>query len=71
MWCPKISEVYARDWFGILTKVKKSMALFHIKIFHVMLHFKKKTSTCGSQVDHMWVTFGLFCALVGHMGQQV
>ena len=28
--------------------------------------FKKKTSTCGSQVGHMWVTSGLFCGSVGH-----
>ena len=41
------------------------------KTFHVML--KKKTSTCGSQVGHMWVTSGLFCAhgSRGQMGQQV
>ena len=35
------------------------MALLHIKNFHVMLctltTFKKKTSTCGSQVDHIYV----------------
>ena len=33
--------------------------------------FKKKNSACGSQVDHMWVTSGLFYGLVGQMGQQV
>ena len=33
--------------------------------------FKKKTSTCGSQVGYMWVTSGLFCGSVGQMGQQV
>ena len=38
--------------------MKKSMALFHIKKFscHVALvTFKKKTSTCGSQVGHAHV----------------
>ena len=56
----------------------KSMALFHIKNFscHVIyiaiyITFKKKTSTYGSQVGHMWVTSGLFCGSVGQMGQQV
>ena len=33
--------------------------------------FKKKTSTCGLQVGHMWVTSGLFCGSVDQMGQQV
>ena len=33
--------------------------------------FKKKTSTCGSQVGHMWVTSRLFCGSVGQIGQQV
>ena len=33
--------------------------------------FKKKTSKCGSQVGHMWVTSGLLCGSVGQMGQQV
>ena len=33
--------------------------------------FKMKASTCGSQVDHMWVTSGLFCGSVGQMDQQV
>ena len=51
--------------------MKKSMALFHIKKFscHVTLAtFKKETSTCGSQVGHMWVTSRLFC---GSVSQQV
>ena len=30
--------------------------------------FKKKTSTCGSQVGHMWVTSGLFCGSSGSSG---
>ena len=49
------------------------MALFHIKSFscHVALATFKKTSTCGSQVGHMWVTSRLFCGSVGQMGQQV
>ena len=32
---------------------------------------QKKTSTCGSQVGHMWVTSGLFCRSVSQMGEQV
>ena len=47
------------------------MALLHIKNFscHVTLAtFKKKTSTCGSQVDHMWAHPDYS---VGQMGQQV
>ena len=50
------------------------MALFHIKNFlrHVTLAtFKKKISTCGSQVGHMWVISRLFCGSVSQMGQQV
>ena len=35
------------------------MALFHIKIFHVVLRtiatFKKKNSTCGLQISHIWI----------------
>ena len=47
--------------------------LFHIKKIFMSCYitFKKKTSTCGSQVDHIWVTSGLFCGSVGQMGQQV
>ena len=55
-------------------RMKKSMALLHIKKFscHATLAtFKKKTSTCGSQVGHMWITSGLFCGSVGQMGEQV
>ena len=69
-----LQKVCVRDWFCILPTMKKSMALFHIKNFsyHVTLTtYKKKTSTCGSQVGHMWVTSGLFCGSVGQMGQQV
>ena len=52
------------------------MALFHIKIFHVMLATyitlkRKLQHVHGSQVGHMWVTSGLFCGSVGQMGQQV
>ena len=65
-------EICARDWFCILPRMKESMAIVPYQSFHVMLHyFKKKTSTCGSQVGHMWVTSGLFCRSVGHMGQQI
>ena len=63
-----------KDQFCILPRMKKSMALFHIKKFscHVTLAtFKMKTSTCGSQVGHIWVTSGLFCGSLGLMGQQV
>ena len=43
------------------------------KIRSYCITFKKKTSTCESQVGHMWVTSGLFCGSwsVGQMGQQV
>ena len=52
------------------------IVLFHIKKFFMLCYilasyFKQKISTCGSQVGHMWVTSGLFCGLVGQMGQQV
>ena len=69
-----LQEVCARDWFCILPRMKKSMALFHIKNFscHVTLAtVKKKTSTCGLQVGHTWVTSGLFCGSVNQTGQQV
>ena len=49
------------------------MALFYIKNFScpvTLATFKKKTSICGSQVGHMWVTSGLLCGSVGQMGQQ-
>ena len=63
-------EVCAWDQLCILPRMKKSMALFHITIFHVIcINFKKKTSTCGSQVGHMWVTSGLLYGSVV-MGQQ-
>ena len=60
---------------GILPRMKISIVLFHIKKVHVMhvsyITFKRKTSTCESQVGHMWVTSGLFCGSVGQIGQQV
>ena len=68
-----LGQCSSQDWFCILPKMKKSIALFHIKNFscHVTLAtFKKKSSTCGSQVDHMWVTSRLFHGSVGQMGQQ-
>ena len=34
-------------------------------------YISKKTSTCGSQVGHMWVTSRLFCRSVGQMSKQV
>ena len=44
---------------GILPRMKISIVLFHIKKFHVMhvsyITFKKKTSTCGSYVGHIWI----------------
>ena len=44
----------------------------HQKFFmSCYITFKKKTSTCGSQVGHMWITSGLFYGSVGQMGQQV
>ena len=49
---------------------KNLWPLFHIKVFmSCYITFKKKASTCGSQVGHMWVTSGLFCGSVGQMGQ--
>ena len=33
-----LQEVYARDQLCILPRMKKSMALFHINKFHIMLH---------------------------------
>ena len=59
---------------GPVPRMKKSMALFHIKNFsyHVTLAtFKKKTSTCGSQVGHMGVTSRVFCESVSQIGQQM
>ena len=70
MWCPKISS-YAGDRFCILPRMKKSTPLFHIMMMSCYITFKMKTSTCGSQVDHMWVTSGLFCGSVSQMGQQM
>ena len=49
--------------------------LWHCTISKIFMScyitFKKKTSTYGSQVGHMWVTSGLFCGSVGQMGHQV
>ena len=48
--------IFKKSVQGTVTRMKKSMALFHMKKFscHVTLSsFKKKTSTCGSQVCHM------------------
>ena len=35
------------------------------------INFKEKTSTCRSQVAHMWVTSRLLSGSAGEMGQQV
>ena len=50
------------------------MALPISKNFHVMLAtftFKRKLQHVGHKlnVDHMWVTFQLFCGSVGQVGQ--
>ena len=39
--------------------------------YTVASYFLKITSTCGSQVDHIWITSRFFCGSVGQMGQQV
>ena len=46
----------AWDQFCILPRMKKSMALFHIRIFHVILdsYIIFKTSVCGSQVQELY-----------------
>ena len=56
MWCPKI-HLCARDWFCILPRMKKSMALFHIKSFscHVTILLKRKRQHMGG---HKWVICG-------------
>ena len=48
--------IFKMSMQGILARMKRSMALFHIKKFarHVVLCiFKKKPSTCRSQVGHI------------------
>ena len=51
-----LQEVCARDRFYILPRMKKSMALFHIKNFscHVTLLLKRKLQYVG----HKWVICG-------------
>ena len=69
-----LQGVCTRDQFCIQPRMKKSMALFHIKNFscHVTIAtFKRKTSGKGSQVGRMWVTSRLLCGSVGQIGQQV
>ena len=64
-----LQEVYGRNWVCNL-----AMAMIIVKNFSCLvtyITFKKKASTCGSQVGHMWVTSGLFCGSVGQIGQQV
>ena len=52
--------------FCILPSMKKSMVIPYQKLFmSCYITFKKKTSICGSQVGHMWVTSRLFCCSVG------
>ena len=65
-----LSEICARDWFCILPRMNKSMALFHIKKLschgELYLYFKENFN--------MWVKWGtsrLFCWSVCQMGQQV
>ena len=77
MWCPKISS--SRSLYKGLVLVlypTKNEEVYgtvpYQKNCHVTLAtFKKKTSTCGSQVSHMWVTSGLFYGSGGQMGQQM
>ena len=68
-----LQEIYVRDQsnrFCILPRMKKSMALFHIKKLscHVPLLLKSKLQHVG----HNWVVYGSHpnCS-VGQMGQQV
>ena len=53
-------EVCAWDQFCILPRMKKSMALFHIRIFHVILHYFQKENFSmwvlrRSQAGHIWI----------------
>ena len=76
MWYAKISSS-RRLSEGLVLYPAKNEEIYGIVPYqkfscHVTLAtFKKKTSTCGSQVGHMWVTSRLFCGSVGQMGQQV
>ena len=45
-------EVCARDWFCNLPRIKKYMALFISKFFHILLH------QLLQHVDHKWVIRG-------------
>ena len=55
-----------RNLFCILPRMKKSMVYCSISKFFMSCYitFKKKTSTSGSQVDHMWRYFS-FCEKLG------
>ena len=55
-----------RNLFCILPRMKKSMVYCSISKFFMLCYitFKKKTSTSGSQVDHMWRYFS-FCEKLG------
>ena len=70
-----LQEVYARE--QLVQYPAKNEEIYGIIVPYQNIFmsryitFKKKTSTCGSQVDHIWVTDGLFCGSVGQIGQQV
>ena len=71
MWCPKISSSrnLCKGPVVYPAKNKEIYGIVPYQKFHVMLHYLKKTLTCGLQVGHMWVTSGLLCGSVGKMGQ--
>ena len=59
MWCQRfhLQGVCTREWFCILPRMKKSMALFHIKSFScpVTILLKRK---CQHMGGHKWVICG-------------
>ena len=72
MWCPRILSLCK----GLVPYPAKNEEIYGIVLYQKIFRsyyitFKNKTSTCGSQVDHMWVTSGLLCGSVGQVGQQV
>ena len=75
MWCPKISSSRSlHKGVGLHAAKNEEIdgTVPYQKLFMSCYStFKKKSSTCGSQVDHMWVTSGLFRGLVGQIGHQV
>ena len=75
IWCPEISfsKKFVYETSSVSCQERRIYCIFSDQNFVMSfcITFKKKTSACGSQIHHIWITSGLLCGSMDQMGQQV